>query len=249
MGKEKIAISLSKNILDQIDAKIDDISIRSRSQSIEVLIKKGLDTLSVNTAVIMLSKSHQKIALSKFKNSTLIETQINFFRNHGINKIFILTQKTEKNPLKKIAENEIEIIENNKKNNGEALKVLKDKINEDFVVMSGDTYNNFNLEKMLQKHKEKNVIGTMGLMSHDKPGKYGSVVLEGDMITNFQEKSKLSNIINAGVYVFKPNIFDILSDCKSLEFDLFPKLASMNQLAGHFTMGEYEHVSESLQKH
>ena len=44
-------------------------------------------------------------------------------------------------------------------------------------------------------------------------------------------------------------VFDAMSDCKSLEFDLFPKLAKMRQLAGYFTMGEYCHVSENARQH
>ena len=59
-----------------------------------------------------------------------------------------------------------------------------------------------------------------------------------------QEKPKTvsSNIVNAGIYVFKPEVFELLSSCQSLEKDLFPKLARIKQLCGFFTHGEYRHL-------
>ncbi|MBS3108087.1 NDP-sugar synthase, partial [Candidatus Woesearchaeota archaeon] len=65
-----------------------------------------------------------------------------------------------------------------------------------------------------------------------------------NMIVDFKEKEETgSNIINAGVYVFNKDVFNFFDkDVKSLERDLFPKLAKLNQLQGFFTKGEYYHA-------
>ena len=61
---------------------------------------------------------------------------------------------------------------------------------------------------------------------------------------DFQEKPKQSstNIVNAGIYIFKPEAFELFDNVSSLEKDLFPKLARLKQLVGFFTYGEYEHL-------
>ena len=48
--------------------------------------------------------------------------------------------------------------------------------------------------------------------------------------------------MNAGIYIFNPEIFELLDDAASLEKDIFPKLAKIHQLAGFFVHGEYVHV-------
>ena len=84
----------------------------------------------------------------------------------------------------------------------------------------------------------------MGLMTREKISSYGTAILDGDLIVDFQEKPKhySTNIVNAGIYIFNPEIFELFEDVASLEKDLFPKLARTKQLVGFFTYGEYLHV-------
>ena len=84
----------------------------------------------------------------------------------------------------------------------------------------------------------------MGLMTREKPSEYGTAILDGDLIVDFQEKPKhySTHIVNAGIYIFKPEVFELFENSSSLEKGLFPKLARINQLTGFFTHGEYVHV-------
>ena len=106
--------------------------------------------------------------------------------------------------------------------------------------MNGDTINEFNLRSMITKHLETGKSVTIGLISSDKPSKFGAVKLDGDLVVDFKEKSGTESfIINAGVYLCKPNLK--LENIKSLENDLFPKLAAEKELVGFFTYGRYYH--------
>ena len=109
--------------------------------------------------------------------------------------------------------------------------------------MSGDTYNNFDLAKMIKKHSASEKLATMGLMTREKSSSYGTAILDGDLVVDFEEKPKHSstNIVNAGIYIFKPEIFELFDGVVSLEKDLFPRIARLKQLAGFFTYGEYLH--------
>jgi|TARA_Y100000310_G_scaffold100611_2_gene98451 NDP-sugar pyrophosphorylase family protein len=248
MSKPKVAISLDKNLLNLIDSKVDGSVIRSRSQAMEFFLKKGLQEQSINTAVLLIKGEHQRNLLKKLKGKTLIKNQLEFFAQYGINNLYIITQHTKNINLllNEISESNInvEIIETNARGNAEALQVVKDKVKNSFIVMSGDTYNNFNLLKMIKKHLELDKMSTMGLMTREKTSGYGTAILDGDFVVDFQEKPKQgsTNIVNAGIYIFKPEVFELFENVNSLEKDLFPKLSRLKQLIGFFTYGEYEHL-------
>ena len=203
---------------------------------------------SLSTAVILLKGEHQSNAFFLVKGKPLLEIQIEFFRKNGITSVIIITQHTRLSAqLLDLASRQqvaVEIVETDAKGNANALLAAKDKLKSSFVVMSGDTYNSFDLGKMGKKHSSLNVLGTMGLMTREKTSAYGTAILDGDYVIDFHEKPKHSSthIVNAGIYLFKPEVFELFKEVDSLERDLFPKLARMKQLAGFFTYGEYEHV-------
>ena len=248
MKKSKIAISVDNSLLKLVDSKVDGSVIRSRSQAIEYFLKKGLQEQSVSVAVLLLKGEHQAFALKDVKDTSLIKQQIDFFSKYGIRNIYIITQHTKNMNLllNEISDAKInvEIIERQAKGNADALEAIRNKINNSFVVMSGDTYNNFDLLKMIKKHVESEKLAIMGLMTREKIGRYGTAILDGDLIVDFQEKPRhySTNIVNAGIYIFKPEIFELFESFVSLEKDLFPKLARLKQLVGFFTYGEYLHL-------
>ena len=247
MKKPKVAISLDKSLLEQIDSKVDGSIIRSRSQAIEYFLRKGLKESSISIVVLLIKGEHQGNLLKELKGKSLLKQQIEFFHNNGIKTLYIVTQHTSS--INKIlleierAPIEVKLVQKEVKGNADALIALKDKLKQNFVVMSGDTYNNFELLRMIKKHLELDKLATMGLMSIEKPSKYGNAVLDGDLVIDFQEKPKAvaSNVVNAGIYVFKPEVFELFDNVKSLERDLFSKLARIKQLVGFFTHGEYRH--------
>ncbi len=250
MIKSKIAISVDNSLLKLVDSKVDGSVIRSRSQAVGFFLKKGLQEQYINVAVLLLKGEHQKNVLKEVKGTSLIKQQIAFFANYGINTLYIVTQHTKNinQLLDEISNSKIkvEIVEKRAKGNAEALKAVKYKINNNFVVMSGDTYNNFDLLKMIKKHLESEKLAIMGLMTREKTSQYGTAILDGDLIIDFQEKPKhySTNIVNAGIYIFKPEIFELFEDDVSLEKDLFPRLAGLKQLVGFFTYGEYLHFGD-----
>ncbi|MCX8083030.1 MAG: NDP-sugar synthase [bacterium] len=102
---------------------------------------------------------------------------------------------------------------------------------EPFFVFNGDVIADFNLEKMMSLHKEKNVYLTIGLVRVNNPSSYGLVITDGDMsVKRFIEKPGpeeiISDTINAGVYIFSPDIFNQIAAGKnvSLEKEVFPSL-------------------------
>lgn len=252
MKKIKIAISLDHSLLDIVDTKIDGSVIRSRSQAIEHFLTQGLKEEIINYGVIFLKGEHQNYAVTEIKGKPLIQHHFDLLESVGITNVFIVTQHSKySNELQKEVNKSklnVKIMEKDARGTGEALYLIRALLgNNDFVAMSGDIYDKFNLRNMIDKHIEYGKIATMGLVSRQDTELRGTAVLDGDLIVDFKEKVKdtESNIVNAGIYVFSHQVFTYMDkDTIVIESDLFPNLAVIKQLVGFFIHGEYQHMEE-----
>ncbi len=100
-----------------------------------------------------------------------------------------------------------------------------------FFVFNGDIISDLNLVKMLDVHKNARACATIALVKVSNPSAYGLVLTDEDMmVKKFIEKPKpgeiVTDAINAGIYVFSPEIFDAIPPDKpvSLERAVFPYL-------------------------
>jgi NDP-sugar pyrophosphorylase family protein len=251
MGKEKIAISIDSELLSEIDSIVDGVKVRSRSQAIEVLLRESIKSKPVTTAVMLIHRDALDYLFKDFEGLPFIQHNLNFLIRNKFKELYIISCKDAR--LESLAEENIKgfkifiVEENHPKGTAVALSLIKDKLSSDFLVLNGDTFNDFDLKRMIMKHKSGRSVCTMGLISSSSPSDFGSVVMDGELIVDFREKKEaISNIINAGIYVFKPNVFLLYDEkTKSLEKDLFPKLAKLNLLQGFFTLGKYIHIPDN----
>ena len=84
-----------------------------------------------------------------------------------------------------------------------------------FLVLNGDILTRINYNSLLKKHQENNAIATIALYKVEDPTRYGTVKLNNNNeITDFVEKAPtdktLSNLINAGIYILDPKIFNYI---------------------------------------
>jgi len=107
---------------------------------------------------------------------------------------------------------------------------------EPFFVMNCDVACEMNLRALLDFHRAHGKVGTILATRVDEPAKYGkSVVVAHDtgLIDRFVEHGRTfaGNLINAGVYIFSPSIFERLSlRPTSMEKEVLPSLAAEEQL-------------------
>jgi mannose-1-phosphate guanylyltransferase len=248
--KEKIAISIDKDILLKVDSHIDGMIIQSRSQAIQSILLRGLKSAMADTAVILLHPEHIQIALKNISGISLIRKQVAFLKRNWISRIIVLTGKSVKADLllsELKGESGIEIVQSIGTGNAHSLLELKGSLPDCFIVMSGDVFNNFNLQGIVHSHLEHGKMATMGLITKEHAQDYGTAVLDGSLIVEFSEKPKKadSHIVNAGIYVFSSGVFSMLEEkTESLERDFFPRIAKMGQLEGYFTRGEYLHAGK-----
>ncbi len=247
MAKSKIAISISKSLLNVIDQYTDSNIIMSRSHAIEYLIKKALKNEPINTAIILVHENHHHHMSYNYKNKTLLENNINFFEKFGIQNIYLITKNANKFNHLKFSGINFKVVEEKICNGtGNAINIIKDKLPHTFIVLNGDTFNDFNLQEMIKAHLNNDAMATIGLTSLDKPEMRGSVTLNGNAIIDFKEKQPTKSfIINAGIYILNSEIFNYFTkNTKSIESDIFPKLAKEKKLQGYFTYGTFIHAPD-----
>ena len=96
----------------------------------------------------------------------------------------------------------------------------------EFLVMNGDSFLEIELSRLIQFHRGHGGLVSMAAVHVEKAGRYGTVCLDAmNRVTGFAEKtgSDRPGLINAGVYVFSPAIFDWIPEGQaSLERDVFP---------------------------
>ena len=94
----------------------------------------------------------------------------------------------------------------------------------------------FNLRALLDFHNAHGKVGTIMVTPVDEPAKYGKSVVvphETGLIDRFVEHGRTfaGNLINAGVYIFSPSIFERISlRPTSMEKEVLPSLAAEEQL-------------------
>ena len=115
---------------------------------------------------------------------------------------------------------------------------------EPFIVLNGDIFADINYRDIVETHKKWNALATIALCRAENPCRYGVAELqEGNRIKRFVEKPAKdkapSNLINAGVYVLSPKVFDYIPAGRavSVEREVFPKLAEEGKLYGHYVSG------------
>jgi len=107
---------------------------------------------------------------------------------------------------------------------------------EPFFVLNCDVACEFNMRSLLDFHNAHGKVGTIMVTGVDEPAKYGKSVVvphETGLVDRFVEHGRTfaGNLINAGVYIFSPSIFERLSmRPTSMEKEVLPHLAAEEQL-------------------
>jgi len=104
---------------------------------------------------------------------------------------------------------------------------------ETFMLTYGDGVSDLDISELLSFHRAQGKIATVTAVR--PPARFGGLVFEGDLVTNFTEKTQVGEgWINGGFMVFEPRVFEYLSgDEVSLEADVLERLAADRQLAAY----------------
>ena len=117
-----------------------------------------------------------------------------------------------------------------------SVRLAAGKLDDTFLVISGDALCDVDLTKLVEFHKEREASVTIGLKSVENPLEFGIVVTDSEgRVERFLEKPSwgqvFSDTINTGIYVLEPEVLNHVPTDRPYDFskELFPLLLEMGR--------------------
>lgn len=132
---------------------------------------------------------------------------------------------------------------------GRIKKIKKYLINdENFYLTYGDGLSNVNIRKLSKFHIDHKKIATLTMVM--PPAKFGTVEVDKDTVTNFQEKPKGYNkLINGGFFVLNNKIFNFIKNDKSIfEEHVIKELIKLKELQAYKHTGFWQSMDSLKDK-
>jgi len=253
--KRKISVTIDDNLLKSVDSIIDNIVIRNRSQAIEFLAKNALG--ESKTAVILSGGDEAKLRIgneyritTRIGNATVVERAIKKLRENGFKDIYVIAQQKVLTKVFDLVKNGSDysvkinyVEEKESRGSADSLKLVKGKINNDFLIVYGHVlFDKINLEALWNKHMKQNSVATLMLTTAANPSEKGTVTMEGDKVLEFKQKPKKTDVylVFSAIFAASPDIFNYTQG--SLEYGVFPQLASQGLLSGHISAEKEVHI-------
>jgi len=111
-----------------------------------------------------------------------------------------------------------------------AIKNVQRHLHGPFAVYNGDVVDTIDFDRLVKAHERGGGIGTIAVWPMADVSAYGVVAIEKGRVVEFIEKPAKgeapSNLVNAGRYVFEPDVFDFIEGGRavSLEREVFTRL-------------------------
>lgn len=130
------------------------------------------------------------------------------------------------------------------------VKNVQHLLDDTFLVISGDALTDFDLKKIFEFHRQKQVKATIALYRVNDPLEFGVIITNSDgYVTQFLEKPTwgevFSDTVNTGIYVLEPEVLDWIPKDEPYDFShqLFPQLlAAEVPVAGYVAEGYWHDI-------
>ena len=254
MERERLTITLRRDVLDQLDRRIDGYRLRNRSHAIEYFLSRELGGKLTRAVVLCGGRGVQlrpfTYELPKpmvpVKGRPLLEHVIDSLRDQGIRDI-ILTIDYLGNKIERHFGDggkfgvKLQYAKSTKPiGTAGSLRLVKDLVGDQpFLVVYGDVLAKIDYQELIDFHTEHKKLVTMALTSVADPSASGAVSLRGAKVVAFTEKPKAgpttSRLISAGIFVMDPQVITKIADgtkLVSLEQDICPGLIHESQIDG-----------------
>jgi len=246
--KDRLTISLPKDVLTALDDAIDGKEIRNRSHAIEHFLRRSLKP-SITNAVILAgapAKTKPHPSLTMIEGRSLLDITLEHLAAAGFKNVYMLAGENRDTLRASIGGQsygmKIHWIDEPKPlGTGGSLKLLEGEIHEPFLVLHGDILTNIPFQPFIDFHLYEQTLVTIAVKPRHSESTYGQATLQGNRITTFSEHDRGIgiSIVNTGVYLMNPAVFSYLPQGKpsTIEADVFPKLAAAGELSAFFFQG------------
>ncbi len=257
MTKERLTITLSPRLLEDIDKLIDGQEVTSRSNAIEKILRQYFIPQDARKAIILAGGQGMRLRpityelpkpMITIKGKPILEYIINKLKEADFKDIIVsigyLGDRIKEyfGDGEKFGVNIRYVEEKAPLGTGGALRSAQHLIHDDVMVVNGDNIFDFDLSKIYEFHKKERSFATMAVATAEDVSAFGVVEMDGNRITNFIEKPttrQSTHLVNAGIYVLNSMAISMLPEGNSNLSDLFPKLAEKGRLNGFIYSGKW----------
>jgi NDP-mannose synthase len=184
--------------------------------------------------------------LLPIKEKSILELIINHLASFGCSEVIIATNYKSDLFEKYFSKNNIKGVnlifskESEPLGTAGPIKLAKERLNEPFIAMNGDLLTTLNIWEMMKTHSNSNAKLTMATKKVEMPLHYGVInSKDGIRVHSVEEKPSIKSEINAGIYLFEPEIVDEIPDGLFSMTDLIQKLLDKNIMVAKHHIDEY----------
>jgi NDP-sugar pyrophosphorylase family protein len=258
--KERLTVTIDKDVMSLVDHYVDGINIKNRSHAIEVLLKEAVGDNVPKTAVILAGGQGTRLRpitreipkpLIPVHGKPLLRHTFDLFKKHNITNVILcigyLGDKIKEyfGDGSKLGMNIRYIEEKEPLGTAGPLRLARHLLKGNFIVCNADELKEIDIEDMMQFHKERQAMVTIALTTVKDTSRFGVADMKGDKILRFVEKPEPgtinSNLINSGFYIMNMAALDFIpaEGASMLEKDVFPKITEIGKLFGYPFSGQW----------
>lgn len=172
-------------------------------------------------------------ALLPVMGKALVKHNIEALRDNGVDEIYLVTNYLEEKFEQEFGERTDVNIVHQDEVSGTASAIQEvDFIEDDFLVVNGDVIvSEQDLEGLLTHHENDDAVVTLLGTDESKPEKFGVLSITNDEVVDIREKPDTpeNNLINTGIYVFTPEIFEELQNLEDGEDSITDAVRNLAQ--------------------
>lgn len=155
-------------------------------------------------------------ALMPVMGRPMIDHLIEDLESVGADEFFIIANHLEEKFKEKFDKNpDVHVVHQEElKGTGSALETIEP-LDEEFFVVNGDVVvSQRDLENLKKKFENTDPLVSMLAAGEEKPEKFGVLSITNDEVSSIDEKPEEpdNSLVNTGIYIFKPELFEILED-------------------------------------
>lgn len=113
------------------------------------------------------------------------------------------------------------------------LSLLRDDLDEPFLVLNGDVLCDLNLGQFISTHRAHKDLVTIATAYRTTKMDYGVIDNAGGVVTSFQEKPSLSHLVSMGIYCMNPEVMELIPSGVPFGFDDLMREMMENGTAVH----------------
>jgi NDP-sugar pyrophosphorylase family protein len=112
------------------------------------------------------------------------------------------------------------------------LLMMRDKLNETFLLMNGDVLTDIDISDLIKFHHDQQALATVALVNRKVEVDYGVVETDDQSsITQWTEKPTIENLVSMGIYILEPEVLNYIPDNEPFDIpELIRTLIANNKL-------------------